>query len=287
MALQDKELAIKYKDEYLVVQSNDLVRAKQDETSLIEMKLIRLAISQITENQEEFNYYSIHVVDLAKFLGIRRENIYREVENISRRLMEKTITIYSGKKDKEGRTPYKIYHWVEKVEYKDGIITYKFNNEVREFLIGVREYFTSYEYRNVRKLKTVNSIRLFEILSSWQNEPYNKLKDTYYFNVPIEKNEVIFPVSYLRQIFNCETKYPNTNDFIRFIIDKSVKAINENTLMKVSYRTVKKDIQIVYVVFKYDDWKEETAEEKARRIRYEELTKQLFGGIDEDGNYYY
>ena len=40
-------LAIKYNREYLVVQANELVRSKQDDLTLLEAKLVRLAISQV------------------------------------------------------------------------------------------------------------------------------------------------------------------------------------------------------------------------------------------------
>ena len=70
-------LAIKYNREYLVVQANELVRSKQDDLTLLEAKLVRLAISQVLENDTDFRTYSCNVVDLAKFLCIRFIEIFK------------------------------------------------------------------------------------------------------------------------------------------------------------------------------------------------------------------
>ena len=86
-------LAIKYNREYLVVQANELVRSKQDDLTLLEAKLVRLAISQVLENDTDFRTYSCNVVDLAKFLGISKDNIYRDIQDLSVNIMKKSIFI--------------------------------------------------------------------------------------------------------------------------------------------------------------------------------------------------
>ena len=93
MAENENALAIKYNREYLVVQANELVRSKQDDLTLLEAKLIRLAISQVLENDTDFRTYSCNVVDLANFLGIDNHNIYRDIQDIARSLIKKSIFI--------------------------------------------------------------------------------------------------------------------------------------------------------------------------------------------------
>lgn len=81
MEAENKEqaVAIRYSKEYSIVQANELVRSKQDELSLLEAKLIRLAIAQVLQEDTDFKTYTCNVVDLARFLGISKDNIYRDI----------------------------------------------------------------------------------------------------------------------------------------------------------------------------------------------------------------
>ena len=109
MAENENALAIKYNREYLVVQANELVRSKQDDLSLLEAKLVRLAISQVLENDTDFRTYSCNVVDLAKFLGISKDNIYRDIQDLSVNIMKKSIFIKEKEPSKKGKQNYKIF----------------------------------------------------------------------------------------------------------------------------------------------------------------------------------
>ena len=68
-------------------------------------------------------------------------------------------------------------------------------------------------------------------------------------------------------------------DFIINVIDKAVKAIQKNTLMKVSYRKVKNGRSIEYIVFKLNDWGEPSAEWKEKMKRIEAIIHRTY---DED-----
>ena len=271
MENNENAIAIKYNREYLVVQANELVRSKQDDLSLLEAKLIRLAISQVLEEDTDFRTYSCNVVDLAKFLGISKENIYRDIQDLSVNIMKKSIFIREKEPNKKGKQNYKIFHWVDYVEYKDGTITFKLSENLRPYLIGLEELFTAYSYEALIDLPTNYSIRLYELLASWQNTTIREVPKTNYTNVPIERNEFIFTIGYLREYFNCVDKYPNAGDFIINVIDKAVKVIQENTLMRVSYRKVKKGRSIEYIVFRLDDWGEPFPEWKEKMKKYEAI----------------
>lgn len=278
-------LAIKYNKEYLVIQANELVRSKQDDLTLLEAKLIRLAISQVLENDTDFRTYSCNVVDLAKFLGISKDNIYRDIQDLSVNIMKKSIFIKEKQVNKKGKHNYKIFHWVDYVEYKDGTITFKLSESLRPYLIGLEELFTMYSYEALIDLPTTYSIRLYELLASWQNTIVRNSPKTNYTDIPIEKNEFIFTIGYLREYFNCIEKYPNTGDFIINVIDKAVKAIQKNTVMKVSYRKVKKGRSIEYIVFKLNDWGEPSIEWKEKLKRIDEIIHRNYNENDNGGYY--
>ena len=254
---QNKEnaIAIKYNKDFYVIQANELVRSKQDDLTLLEAKLIRLAITQVLRDDTDLKTYSCNVVDLANFLGIDNHNIYRDIQELSKSLMKKSIFIKDKSQPKrKGKENYRIFHWIDYVDYTDGVITFKLSDSLKPYLIGLEQLFTLYGYDAVIGLPTNYSIRLYELIASYQNMTVRLMPDTNYTDIPIEKNEFIFTIDWLRDYFNCNDKYPNTGDFVKRVIDGAVKAIVKNTLMRLSYRTVKKGRSITHIVFKLNEW---------------------------------
>lgn len=265
----DKKEPIFYDKDLTVVQANELVRSKKDDLTLIEAKLIRLAIGQILKEDTDFRTYSCEIVDLARFLGISSDNIYRDVADINKSLMGKVIYIEDPtQKDRRGNPRYKIFHWVDVAEYADGVITYKISEELKPYLIGLERFFTKYGYESIAALPSDYAIRLYELLASYQNLTVKQKRESD-FDVDIEKNEIVFEIKWLRAYFGCEKKYPNTGDFLKRIIDGSVNAIQQHTEMRLTYRTVKSGRYIKYVIFKIHAWYDSG---------YEKVLKQLKDG---------
>lgn len=271
----DKEnaLPIKYNKNYYVIQANELVRSRQDELSLLEAKLVRLAIAQVLKDDEDLKTYTCNVSKLADFLGISSQNIYRDVQELSIKLMKKSIFIRS-KESKQGKQNYKILHWVDYVEYKDGVITFKLSEHLKPYLVGLNELFTRYGYEEILKLPTNYSIRLYELLYSYANMTFIEGYTSYiYEDIPLEKNEVCFSIDYLREYFNCKDKYPNTGDFIKRVIGAGITDINENTVYPCSYRTIRKRNKITHIVFIIGEWNSQAGAEVIARLKERESKK--------------
>lgn len=266
--IKENAIAIKYNKDFYVIQANELVRSKQDDLSLLEAKLIRLAITQVLRDDTDLKTYSCNVVDLANFLGIDNHNIYRDIQDLSKSLMKKSIFIKDKTQPKrKGKENYKIFHWIDYVDYTDGVITFKLSDSLKPYLIGLEQLFTLYGYDAVIGLPTNYSIRLYELIASYQNMTVRLMPDTNYTDIPIEKNEFIFTVDWLRDYFNCNDKYPNTGDFVKRVIDGAVKAIVKNTLMRLSYRTVKKGRSITHIVFKLNEWTNQDFTDYVKQLR--------------------
>lgn len=263
-SLKEREaLPLRYQSNYAVIQANELVRSRQDDLTLLEAKLIRLAVAQVLKDDTDLKTYKISVPRLAEYLNISSPNIYRDIQDLSLSIMKKRIFIKSKEKKKNGKPDYRIFHWVEAIEYKDGIITFELSEKLKPYLIGLNELFTSYRFEEILSLPASNAIRLYELLVSYANIQFRpEYSDKFtYGNIEIGKDEVIFTMDELREFFNCKdektgeiTKYPNGSDFIRRIIDASIKEINTYTVLPCSYRIIKRGRKIEYVVFKIADW---------------------------------
>lgn len=265
----DKEnaLPIKYNKNYYVIQANELVRSRQDELTLLEAKLIRLAIAQVLKDDTDLKTFTCNAARLAEFLGITRQAIYNDIQELSINLIKKSIFI-KNKESKQGKQNYKIFHWVDYIEYKDGDITFKLSEHLKPYLIGLNELFTRYGYEEILSLPTTYSIRLYELLYSYANLSFQEGSHTYTFeNERLEKDEVLFTVEYLREYFNCKDKYPNTGDFIKRVIKAGIDDINENTVFPCSFRLVKEKKKITKVVFKLGDWNTEAGAKVLNNLR--------------------
>lgn len=239
-----------YNKDLLLYQANELVRAKQDTLTILEAKLVRLAIAQVLKDDEDFRTYEIDIISLAKLLKMDKQNVYHEMDILTDDLMRKIIRI----RDKENKKNYLKIHWVDTVKYKDGIITFKLSAELKPYLLGLQELFSLYTYEDVIILPTEKSIRLYELLVSYQNMRFRNIQNSSYNGIELERNEVIFTIDYLKDFFNCEKRYKKTNDFIRYVIDSNVKRVNKDTYLRVSYRTIQDETnskKIKYIVFRY------------------------------------
>lgn len=269
-----------YNKELAVVQANELVRSRQDDLTILEAKLIRLAISQILKNDTDLKTYTCNLVDLAEYLQIDRKNIYRDIQELAKGIMKKSIFIKDKDDVKKGKknAGYKIFHWIDYIEYKEGVITFRLSESLKPYLLGLQELFTLYEYDIIISLPTNNAIRLYELLASYKNIPRQKIIDHTFLDIKIDKNEFMFSIDWLRNYFNCNDKYANTGDFIKRIITPSIEAIEKYTLMRVEYKTIKKKRSITNIIFRINKWtdNEKDIENVMKRIKEERNKK---GGI--------
>lgn len=238
-----------YNSDYLVVQANELIRAQQDELTLLEAKLTRFAISQILQADTDFKTFSIEVAKLAKYLKMPKGNIYREITDLTESLMKKVITI-TWESAEKNKPNYKKFHWVDTAEYKEGTLTLKLSNSLKPYLLGLNELFTQYPYTEVLELPTYYSMRLFELLTSYQNVKFRNNKKSSTKKIYAAADEIVFSIEQIKEFFKCDDKYKRQSNLIS-VIDRAVKAINTSTVMRVSYRTVKEERgKITYIVFK-------------------------------------
>ena len=269
--IEERETALlRYQPNYAVIQANELVRSRQDDLSLLEAKLIRLTVAQVLKEDTDLKTYKVSVPQLAEYLSLDRSNTYKAVQDLGLSILKKRIFIKSKVKKKNGKPNYLIFHWVDFWKYEDGIITIALSEQLKPYLIGLNELFTSYRFEEVLTLSSFGSMRLYELLVSYANIQFTDYYSTKYTygNIEVDKDEVIFTIEELREFFNCNEKdetgrwkkYPNNSDFIRRIIEAGVNEIITNTVLPCSYRLIKERGKIAYVVFKIGDWQSQAGQ---------------------------
>lgn len=220
-----------------VVQANNLIGGKQA-LKLNSAKLIRSAIMQVVKEDEELKPYIVTIKDLSELLGVPSSNIYRDVEEITDDIIKNPVYI---REERNGKTVNFIkIPWVTRCEYKSDVgIALKLNEELKPFLINLKEHYTQYTLQEVLAMKSVYGIRIFELL---QSKIMSKV-------VPRDGVTLVIPVQEIRECCDCEDKYPAFGNFRNKVIEKAVKEINRVTMFKVNYSYIKKARSVIAIKF--------------------------------------
>ena len=144
----------------LIVKSNDLINSSYS-LSLIEMKLVLKLSSVLTKDDDEFTKYKFNVWDLLKDFHLWKNHI--EIEKAVYSLATKAFKI---KKD-----TWRLIIWfLSSAEYFKGdwLIELCFDAKLKPYLLWLQTYFTAYNFSNVVNLKSKYSVRIYELLKSYE-----------------------------------------------------------------------------------------------------------------------
>lgn len=221
---------------YQVVQANQLIGGKQA-LKVNSAKLIRSAIMQVVAEDEELKPYVVTISELSKLFGVSESNLYRDINDITDDIISNPVQIryQSGKKVAWVKIP-----WVSKCEYNSDIgVAIKLNDELKPFLINLKEHYTQYTLDNILSMKSVYAIRIFEML---QEKITTKL-------LPKGGKDITLSVQYIRECTDTEDKYEKISHFKSRVIDPAVKEINEKTVYRVSYENIKSGKTVTAIKF--------------------------------------
>ena len=220
-----------------VCQANSLVGGKQA-LKLNSAKLIRAAIMQVVRDDEELKPYIITISELAELLNVPKSNIYRDIDDITDDILNNPVYIReeAGKKVRWIKIP-----WVTRCEYNSDIgVALKLNDELKPFLLNLKEHYTQYTLDSILVMKSVYAIRLYELL---QSKIMTRI-------LPRAGTDIELSVETLKECCGCESKAYNTfSNFRNRVIDIAVKEINEKTLFTLSYEYVKKGKSVIALIF--------------------------------------
>ncbi len=219
-------------EKQLVVQSNPLVEA-QYRLDLVEQKVLRYLVSMITPYDEtlEKKFYRVQIKELEEFLGWVKDGgeIFSYIKRVADKLKSTTIKI------KKPDTTI-VTSWIASYEYpkNEGWIEFELSSKLESELLRLKEQFTQYYLKNISKLKSQYSIRLYELLKQHLN---------------IGKKEE--SLESLRIMLGLQNEYKEFRDIKRRILDQAYKEINQKTDISFQWKPLKESRKVVGIVF-YD-----------------------------------
>lgn len=147
-------------ENYLVTKANTLITSNYD-LSLEEQRLILTLASTVQPNDDDFKPYKFSIKEFMELLGVESKSKYSVIPKITKELMQKVLEIKQENKITQ-------VAWLSSAEYEKGtgIVELEFSPKLKPFMLGLKEFYTSYRLKNVLELKGKYSIRMYEILKS-------------------------------------------------------------------------------------------------------------------------
>lgn len=212
----------------IVTKSNTIVEAKY-KLKLEEQRLILYLISLIEPDDEDYKTYKINVTDFCNITNIKRDTQYNSFKRICRSLISKTIIIYEN-----DRTT--IVAWLSSATYinKSGTIHVEFSSKLKSYLLQLKNNFTTYKLENILGLKSIYSIRIYELLKQYEN---------------LGKRN--FYLDKLKDILGTNTESYNNryNLFKKRVLEVAEKELKEKCDIYFTFDEIKKGKKINEIIF--------------------------------------
>ena len=244
------------KDYYSVV-ANEIIKGKQRMT-LREMQLLQIVISQIVKSDTELCTYTTTVTELAHFLGIHQRSLYRDLDQITDKLLSRIIKI-----NVDG--VYTKFQWLSKCSYNTNTkkITLKLHEDLKPYLTELERFYSQIKIETLLSFSSYYTVRLYQLLvCNWGEH---------------EQEEYYLSCDELRDFFQVEeTKYKQNADLIKKTIKFALDELNASDYCIVSdyeeVRATTRGTPIQGVKFTVMLCKD--AEDKNKKLRAEDRMKQ-------------
>ena len=151
------------KNNTLVTKGNDFINARY-KLSPTENKLYLLAIAQIEPNDKDFERYIVPVKKFIKMTGTNSKNVYEQIREVSESLVSRKLEI---PRDGGG---FLHIGFVSSAEYKPkkGCVEILIDPKLKPYLLDLKQRFTIYDIRSVLGMRSQFSIRIYELLKSFE-----------------------------------------------------------------------------------------------------------------------
>ena len=213
-----------------VVKSNDLVEASY-RLNLDEKRLIMACIAQLDSRKPVPDLITVHAQDYAESYGLSLKNAYTQLYNASNTLFEREIKVGMTEPLGDGER----IRWVSEIEFKKGSgeIKLRFSNKVKGYIGNLKARFTSFKFEQVSALKSVYSIRLYELFIQFQKFEQRKIS-----------------LEELKEMLGIEHEsYKAFKSFKQWVITPAMKELNAKTNLEVDYEQIKDGRKVVALEF--------------------------------------
>ncbi len=246
----------------LVTKSNSLVEARY-QFSIWETRVFTRLVSLIQPEDEDFKRYRLRIRDLIDFFGVNDNNAYAKIKAVPENLLKKVVTIPYVENGEDRFLKTGLIAQASIPKKKEGYIELSFHPDLKPYLLQLKRTFLSYDIRNVLKISSVHSIRIYELLKQYEKIGYREFK-----------------LDQLKKILGVQDKYKLYGHFKSRVLHKAQEDLKHYTDIRFTFEEIKDGRRVSALVFAIDanlcldDEEENQARHLQKRLK-EELEQQL------------
>ena len=217
---------------HLVVKSNRLIEARYKLT-VLEQKLVLTLVSKIQPDDRDFKTYTFRIIDLAKDFEIDQKRAYHELAKLTYDIMKKPLEIYSDEKKERLHV-----NWFSSAKHLEttGLIEFKISDEMKPYLLQLKEQFKAYPLQTVMQFKHIYSFRLYELLKQYEIPGERKIE------LAELKRILMLDENEYERLFNLEKR----------VLKPVIAEINAKSDLAVTYEKVKFGRKVTGISFRIE-----------------------------------
>lgn len=214
--MNEKEYQLKLNNDYYVVTANDIIKGKQKMT-LRESQLLAIAISQVVKEDKDFKTYTTTVPELAAFMGIDENSLYRDLESICTSLLQRVVKIQVGGNNANRKKKWKAFQWINRAEYDNGKLTLRLSDDIKPFLLELESYYSQTLLGTLMTFRSYYTTRLYQYLVADTGAKYGNI------------HEWTFTCEELRDLFQVgEKQYKLNRNLLNFTIIPALEELGSS-----------------------------------------------------------
>jgi plasmid replication initiation protein len=214
---------------HLVVKHNSIIQKTRYSLSTQQQKVLLYTISKIQPGDDDFKEYVFELKDLCILFGI--DNHGQNYDNF-RDNVKKLADASFWLLDKDRNSV--LVRWFSKVIISNDNtkVNIRFDADLKPWLLELAGQFTQYELSNTLLMKSRYSIRIYEILKSYEA-------------IGMYKTDL----ETLKVLLDCAGDYKIIGDFKRRVLDVAMAEINEYSDLEVEYTLLRTNRAYTHIMF--------------------------------------
>ena len=235
------------KTDYKLIESNILIEAYYN-LDIVEHKVLNAVISQINMYDKELKTFQFTAKQLAQLCNLAPNNIKRTIFRLQDSLMRKTFKYPTSIINSRGEkiATMRVCHWIRYIDYNDSLIVIRLSDDLKPFLLDLKENFTQKRLQEIQEYESEYSIRLDMLFTMIINKN-SKFKS---LDTKINKpTRIRYDLSLLKEILGIENKYSQFKEFNRNVLKVAQEEINRRGFYNISIEKEIENKQCVAIVF--------------------------------------
>ncbi len=231
------------KESFLIEKRNALNEIRSNNLTLQELRFFSIYLAKINARDISTRVVRFRLADFQRIMNIARLNIAQLRDTIDG-LLSKIVGVPLG----SGFKRFQLFRMGVFSQDEEGnwYVEIDANDEALPLMFEFKERYFTYKLWNALRLKSVNQLRMYEILKQYEGV-----------------GERILSVGELKELLGLEQKdYPRFNTFRESVIDVCQEALEENTDIKFTYEPTKRGARgkintLRFTISKNKDYKDQ------------------------------